>query len=80
MTAQVRPPRVPLGRGVEYEFQRMVVPRDISRNGVTRLLVEHAEQGGWELMRLRIGHDGTRRVLLRRKIIRQRRPFWELEL
>ncbi len=36
------------------------------------MLVERAEQGGWELDRVRISHDGTRRVLLRRKIIRQR--------
>jgi hypothetical protein len=37
---------------------------------VRRLLVERAEQGGWVLDRVRIGHDGKRRVILRRKIIR----------
>jgi hypothetical protein len=36
--------------------------------------VERAEHGGWELDRVRIGPDGTRRVVLRRKIIRQLRP------
>ena len=49
-----------------------VLPREFSRNVVTRMLVERAEHGGWELDRVRIGHDGTRRVVLRRKIIRQR--------
>ena len=33
---------------------------------------ERAEHGGWELDRLRLSPDGTRRVVLRRKIIRQR--------
>ena len=63
-----RPPRP----GVEWEFDTLTLPRDFSRNVVTRLLVERAEFGGWELDRLRIGTDGVRRVVLRRKIIRQR--------
>ncbi|RYU11534.1 DUF5703 family protein [Nocardioides iriomotensis] len=61
------------GPGVEYEFERLTIPRDFSRSFVTRLLVERAEHGGWVLDRVRIGHDGTRRVVLKRKIIRQRR-------
>lgn len=66
--AHRRPPRP----GVEWEFDTVTFPRDYPRNVVTRLLVEKAEHGGWELDRLRIGHDGVRRVVLRRKIIRQR--------
>ncbi len=58
--------------GVEWEFDTLTLPRDFSRNVVTRMLVERAEFGGWELDRLRIGADGVRRVVLRRKIIRQR--------
>lgn len=57
--------------GVEYEFDRLLIPREVSRNAVTRLLVEKAERDGWELDRLRLSPDGTRRVQLRRKIIRQ---------
>ncbi len=61
------------GRGqVEYEFDRLTLPRDFSRSFVTRLLVDRAEQGGWEIHRVRVLHDGTRKVELRRKIIRQR--------
>ncbi len=56
--------------GVEYEFERMLISNDYSRNAVTRMLVERAEHGGWELDRVRIGSDGVRRVILRRKIIR----------
>lgn len=57
----------------EYEFERLTIPRDFSRSFVTRMLVDRAEHGGWELDRLRILHDGTRKVILRRKIIRQPR-------
>ncbi|MEZ5092667.1 DUF5703 family protein [Nocardioides sp.] len=62
-------------RGVEWEFERLTIPRDFSRGFVTRLLVERAEHGGWELDRVRIAPDGTRRVVLRRKIIRFRAPL-----
>jgi hypothetical protein len=61
--------------GVEYEFSRLLISREHSRSAVTRMLVEQAEQGGWELDRVRISWDGTRRVQLRRRIIRQRIAF-----
>ena len=64
--------------GVEYEFDKLVIPREQSRNAVTRLLVDRAEHGGWELDRVHIAADGTRRVILRRKIIRQPRLDWYL--
>jgi hypothetical protein len=64
--------------GVEYEFDQLVISRDFSRNVVTNMLVERAERGGWELDRLRLAPDGTRRVVLRRKIIRQRPMFMTL--
>ena len=62
--------------GVEYEFERLTIPREISRSSVTRMLVDRAEHGGWELDRLRLSPDGTRRVILRRKIIRQRSTYY----
>lgn len=77
-----RPPRplrpVPallrgLGRGVEWEFDRVTFDREFSRNMVAKLLTERAEHGGWELDRVQIGNDGKRRVVLRRKIIRATR-------
>lgn len=58
--------------GVEYEFDSLAIPREFSRAFVTRLLTDRAEYGGWELDRLRIGADGVRRVVLRRRIVRQR--------
>ena len=71
MSRALRRPPAP---GVEWEFERVTFSREFSRNVVTKLLVERAEHGGWELDRVRIGPDGTRRVILRRKIIRQARP------
>jgi hypothetical protein len=65
-----------LGPGVEYEFERLTISRELSRSAVTRMLVDRAEHGGWELDRLRLSADGTRRVVLRRKIIRQRSTYW----
>jgi hypothetical protein len=68
-------PRRGLRPGVEYEFDHITISREFSRNFVTRLLVDKAEHGGWELDRLRLTPDGTRRVVLRRRIIRQRPMF-----
>ena len=70
--------RKALRPGVEWEFQNITLSRELSRNVVTRLLVERAEHGGWELARTRIGPDGTRRIELRRKIIRQPKPSYYL--
>jgi hypothetical protein len=70
------PTRRALGAGVEYEFQKLTLRRDLSRTLVTRLLTDRAERGGWEMERLLLFPDGTRKVTLRRKIIRQRRPTY----
>ncbi len=61
--------------GVEYEYDQILLSREFSRNVVTRMLAHLAEADGWELDRVRITSDGTRRVVLRRKIIRQQ-PMW----
>lgn len=67
--------RTSLAPGVEWEVETVVYPSDFSRSAVRRLLVERAETGGWELSRLRIRPDGSRAVVLKRRIIRQRRPM-----
>jgi Family of unknown function (DUF5703) len=60
----------------EYEFQDVYVPRGVSRNATRRMLTDHAEYGHWELERLRLYPDGSRKVRLRRRIIRQVRATW----
>jgi hypothetical protein len=57
---------------VEWEFERITFDRDFSRSVVAKVLIERAEHGGWELDRVQIAPDGSRRVVLRRKIIRMR--------
>ncbi|MDX6375170.1 MAG: hypothetical protein QOD98_4158 [Nocardioidaceae bacterium] len=67
-TGEAQGPRP--NRGVEWEFDKVTFSREFPRTVVTRVLVEKAEHGGWELDRVRIAADGTRRIVLRRKIIR----------
>jgi hypothetical protein len=57
---------------MEYEFRRFRLSRTIPRSTVRRLLTDQAEYGGWELSRVRLYPDGSRRVELRRRIIRVR--------
>jgi len=55
---------------VEYEYQRLTLPRGTTRNAAQRVLTDAAEQGHWELDRLRLYPDGTRKVVLRRRYLR----------
>lgn len=57
---------------LDYEYQRVTLARGTSRNAAQRLLTEAAEYGRWELDRVRLFPDGTRKVVLRRRIIRVR--------
>lgn len=51
----------------EYEWIPLRLPPDVTRvNASTRLSIE-AEYRGWELTRVRLYTDGSRRVLLRRR-------------
>ncbi len=54
----------------EYEYQQLYLPRGTSRGAARRVLTDHAEYGHWELARLRLYPDGSRRVWLRRRVIR----------
>ncbi|SDQ60162.1 DUF5703 family protein [Thermostaphylospora chromogena] len=54
----------------DYSYLNVYIPRGTSREAARQLLTDHAEYGDWELDRLRLYPDGTRRVRLRRKIIR----------
>lgn len=56
----------------DYEYQRLWLPRGTSRNAAQRVLADAAEYGHWELDRLRLYPDGSRRVVLRRRILRVR--------
>jgi Family of unknown function (DUF5703) len=54
----------------QYEYRTLTIPRGTSRSDARRLLTEHAEYGHWELARVRLYVGGSRRVWLRRRIIK----------
>ncbi|HLS50150.1 MAG TPA: DUF5703 family protein [Actinomycetaceae bacterium] len=57
-------------RASHFEFRVVELPREASRSEVRRLLTEEAEYGRWELARTRIYSGGTRKVWLRRRMMR----------
>jgi Family of unknown function (DUF5703) len=54
----------------EYSYLVLYMPRGMPRDAARRILTEHAEYGRWELARLRLNADGSRKATLRREIIR----------
>lgn len=55
------------GLSDDYEWVPLRLPPEVTRvNASTRLAIE-AEYRGWELTRVRLYTDGSRRVLLRRR-------------
>jgi hypothetical protein len=55
---------------MDLEYQRLYLPAGTDRRTAQQVLTMHAEFGDWELHRLRLFPDGSRRVVLRRR----RRP------
>lgn len=51
----------------EYEWIPLRLPPDVTRVSASVRLSIEAEYRGWELTRVRLYTDGSRRVLLRRK-------------
>ncbi len=62
----------------EYSYLVLYLPRGTSRDAARRILTDHAEYGNWELSRLRLYPDGSRKATLRRLIIRQARAQLEM--
>jgi Family of unknown function (DUF5703) len=54
----------------EYSYLLLYLPRGTPRDVARRILTDHAEYGDWELARLRLNADGSRKATLRRQIIR----------
>jgi Family of unknown function (DUF5703) len=57
----------------EYSYMVLYIARGTSRDAARRMLTDHAEYGHWELSRLRLYPDGSRKATLRRPIIRPTR-------
>jgi len=54
----------------EYSYLVLYISRETSRDVTRRILTDHAEYGQWELARMRLNADGSRKATLRRQIIR----------
>ncbi|WP_371828971.1 DUF5703 family protein [Rhodococcoides kyotonense] len=51
----------------DWEYIPLRLPPDVTRVTASMRLAIQAEFGGWELSRVRLYTDGSRRVLLKRK-------------
>jgi hypothetical protein len=54
----------------EFSYLVIYLPRETNRDAAKQILTDHAEYGRWELARLRLNPDGSRKATLRRPIIR----------
>lgn len=52
----------------EYEYAPLRLPAGISRSAAAQLMSMQADTGGWELARLQAFADGTRKVIMRRRM------------
>ncbi|GAA1396476.1 hypothetical protein GCM10009662_10490 [Catellatospora coxensis] len=55
-------------RSMDYEYAPLRLPPDVDRLTAAVRLAIQAEYGGWELARVQLMKDGTRKVLLRRPL------------
>lgn len=63
-------PTLPGRRGSAYEWRVITIDRGMTRSEARAMLTEHAEYGRWELAKSQILIGGTRRVWLRRRVMR----------
>jgi hypothetical protein len=53
---------------MDYEYAPLRLPSNVDRMTAAAQLTIQAEFSGWELARVQLLRDGTRRVMLRRKL------------
>ena len=59
---------------MDYEYVPLRLPSNVDRFTANAQLTIQAEYGGWELARVRLYADGTRQVMLRRKLTSDAMP------
>ena len=59
---------------MDYEYAPLRFPSNVDRVTAVAQLTIQAEFGGWELDRVRLYPNGTRQVLLRRRVSGELRP------
>jgi protein involved in temperature-dependent protein secretion len=58
----------------DYEYVPLRLPANVDRTSAQAQLSIAAEFAGWELARVRLYRDGTRKVVLRRRVGAQPLP------
>jgi Family of unknown function (DUF5703) len=53
---------------MDYEYAPLRLPSNVDRFAAAAQLAIQAEFSGWELARVKLFPDGTRQVMLRRKV------------
>jgi Family of unknown function (DUF5703) len=53
---------------MDYEYAPMRLPSNVDRLTAAAQLAIQAEFSGWELAKVQLYRDGTRQVMLRRKV------------
>lgn len=51
----------------EWEYAPLRIPTGTSRSAAAQMMSLQSDVGGWELARLQLHADGTRRVVMRRR-------------
>ena len=51
----------------DYEYAPLRIPSGTSRSAAAQMMALQSDVGGWELARLQVHADGTRRVVMRRR-------------
>jgi hypothetical protein len=59
---------------MDYEYAPLRLPANVDRLTATAQLAIQAEFAGWELARVKLFPDGTRKVLLRRRVSASPQP------
>jgi hypothetical protein len=59
---------------MDYEYAPLRLPASVDRITATAQFAIQAEFSGWELDRVRLFRDGTRKVLLRRQVAASPQP------
>ncbi|ASW57678.1 DUF5703 family protein [Plantactinospora sp. KBS50] len=59
---------------MDYEYAPLRLPPNVDRVTATAQLAIQAEFSGWELARVRLYPDGTRQVMLRRRVANPTQP------
>jgi Family of unknown function (DUF5703) len=60
--------------GMDYEYAPLRLPANVDRMTAAVQLAVAAEFSGWELARVRLFRDGTRKVVLRRRVSESTQP------